>query len=119
MCYRVMRSLPSQDKIKDKLGLLELRAGLLLKIPGRSGNAEANFRCCLLPPFIAWLVSSFYALHSTVSCKWTEGCEHHGKLSAVLSGMHISVSRALTACHTACMAYVKALTVSAVTAGSC
>lgn len=33
-----------QDKIKDKLGLLELRAGLLLKMPGRSGNAEANFR---------------------------------------------------------------------------
>ena len=34
-----------QDKIKDKLGLLERRASLLLKIPGRSGNAEANFRC--------------------------------------------------------------------------
>ena len=34
-----------QDKIKDKLGLLERRASLLLKIPGRAGNAEANFRC--------------------------------------------------------------------------
>ena len=34
-----------QDKIKDKLGLLERRANLLLKIPGRAGNAEANFRC--------------------------------------------------------------------------
>ena len=38
-----------QDKIKDKLGLLELRAALLLKIPGRAGNAEANFRCGLCP----------------------------------------------------------------------
>lgn len=34
-----------QDKITDKLGLLERRASLLLKIPGRAGNAEANFRC--------------------------------------------------------------------------
>ncbi|CAK0738600.1 hypothetical protein CVIRNUC_001066 [Coccomyxa viridis] len=33
-----------QDKITDKLGLLERRASLLLKIPGRAGNAEANFR---------------------------------------------------------------------------
>ena len=38
---------PLQDKIKDKLGLLELRAALLLKIPGRAGNAEANLRCDL------------------------------------------------------------------------
>ena len=40
---------PLQDRIKDKLGLLELRAGLLLKIPGRAGNAEANFRCGICP----------------------------------------------------------------------
>ena len=33
-----------QEKIKDKLGLLELRADLLLKVPGRAGNAEAAFR---------------------------------------------------------------------------
>ena len=38
---------PLQDKIKDKLGLQELRAALLLQVPGRAGSEEANFRCGL------------------------------------------------------------------------